>query len=89
MGKITLMYNQDDCNGCHACEIACKQEHGLGVGPRVVRVIEKSPLYMPLFCHHCEDAPCALSCPEDAITKDPETGVVLHDPEKCNGCNAV
>lgn len=37
----------------------------------------------------CEDAPCALSCPEDAISKDPETGVVLHDPEKCNGCNAV
>ncbi len=89
MGKIALMFNQDDCNGCHACEVACKQEHGLGVGPRVVRVIEKSPLYVPLFCHHCEDAPCALACPEDAITKDPETGIVLLDPEKCTGCNAV
>ena len=89
MEKITLMINQDDCNGCHACEVACKQEHGLGVGPRVVRVIEKSPLYVPLFCHHCEDAPCALACPEDAITRDPETGIVLLDPEKCNGCNAV
>ncbi|MGD2126118.1 MAG: FAD-dependent oxidoreductase [Desulfobacteraceae bacterium] len=89
MGKITLMINQDDCNGCHACEVACKQEHGLGVGPRVVRVIEKSPLFVPLFCHHCEDTPCALACPEDAITKDPETGVVLLEPEKCDGCNAV
>ena len=75
--------------GCHACEVACKQEHGLGVGPRVVRVLEKSPIFKPLFCHHCEDAPCALSCPEDAITKDPKTGVVLHDKEKCNACNAV
>ena len=90
MEKISLMFNQDDCNGCHACEVACKQEHGLGVGPRVVRVIEKTPLFVPLFCHHCEDAPCALACPEDAITKDPETGVVLLlDPEKCTGCNAV
>lgn len=89
MEKITLMFNQDDCNGCHACEVACKQEHGLGVGPRVVRVIEKAPLFVPLFCHHCEDAPCALACPEDAITRDPETGVVLLDPEKCTGCNAV
>jgi len=44
---------------------------------------------MQYYCHHCEDAPCALSCPEDAIKKDPETGVVLHDPEKCTGCNAV
>ncbi len=89
MKKIALMINQDDCSGCHACEVACKQEHGLGVGPRVVRVIETAPLFVPLFCHHCEDPPCALSCPEEAITKDPETGVVLHDPEKCNGCNAV
>jgi len=89
MEKITLMINQDDCSGCHACEVACKQEHGLGVGPRVIRVIEKSPLFVPLFCHHCEDAPCALACPEDAITTDPKTGVVLLDEEKCNGCNAV
>jgi NADPH-dependent glutamate synthase beta subunit-like oxidoreductase len=44
---------------------------------------------MPLFCHHCEDAPCALSCPEEAITRDLETGVVLHNPDKCTGCNAV
>ena len=89
MGKVSLMFNEIECMGCHACEVACKQEHGLGVGPRVVRVLERAPFFRPLFCHHCEDAPCALSCPEDAITKDPLTGVVLHDREKCNGCNAV
>ena len=89
MGKVSLMFNEIECMGCHACEVACKQEHGLGVGPRVVRVLERAPFFRPLFCHHCEDAPCALSCPEDAITRDPLTGVVLHDREKCNGCNAV
>ena len=89
MGKVSLMLNEYECMGCHACEVACKQEHGLGVGPRVIRVIEKAPYFKPLFCHHCEDAPCALACPEDAITKDPKTGVVLVDSEKCNGCHAV
>jgi len=89
MGKVSLLFNDYDCMGCHACEIACKQEHGLGVGPRVVRVLEKAPLFKPLFCHHCEDAPCALSCPEDAITADSKTGVVLIDGERCNGCNAL
>lgn len=83
------MFNENNCSGCHACEVACKQEHGLGVGPRVVRVIERVPYYKPLYCHHCEDALCATACPEDAITKDPETGVVLFDNEKCTGCNAV
>jgi NADPH-dependent glutamate synthase beta subunit-like oxidoreductase/NAD-dependent dihydropyrimidine dehydrogenase PreA subunit len=89
MSRITLLFNEKNCSGCHACEVACKQEHGLGVGPRVVRVIERAPFFKPLYCHHCEDAPCVIACPEDAITTDPETGVVLHDNDKCNGCNAV
>lgn len=89
MGKVSLMLNEVECMGCHACEVACKQEHGLGVGPRVIKVIERAPYFKPLFCHHCEDAPCALACPESAITKDPKTGVVLVNSEKCNGCNAV
>ena len=83
------MFNEYLCSGCHTCEVACKQEHGLGVGPRVIRVLEEAPFFKPLFCHHCDDPPCAKACPEDAIIKDPETGVVLHDPEKCTGCNAV
>ena len=86
MSKVSLVFSQVDCCGCHTCEVACKQEHELPVGPRVVKVLERAPLFMQYYCHHCEDAPCALSCPEEAITKDPDTGVVLHDPEKCNGC---
>ncbi len=89
MGKVSLLFNEYDCMGCHACEVACKQEHRLGVGPRVVRVLERAPLFKPLFCHHCEDAPCALACPEDAITIDPKTKVVLVNEDKCNGCGAV
>jgi len=89
MGKISLLFNEYLCSGCHTCEIACKQEHGLGVGPRVIRVLEESPYFKPLFCHHCDDPPCVKACPEDAITKDSETGVVLLDLEKCTGCNAA
>jgi NADPH-dependent glutamate synthase beta subunit-like oxidoreductase len=89
MGQVRLMLNEYECMGCHACEVACKQEHGVGVGPKVIQAIERAPYFKPLFCHHCEDAPCALACPEDAITKDPKTGVVLVDSEKCNACHAV
>lgn len=39
-------------------------------------------------CKHCDDPVCVKACPEGAITKDPETGIVIHDREKCNGCNA-
>ncbi len=89
MAKVTLMINEGECMGCHACEVACKQEHGLGVGPRVIRVLERAPSFKPLFCHHCEDAPCALACPEDAITIEAKTKVVLLNEDQCNGCDAI
>ncbi len=85
MEEISLYFLEEDCNGCHSCEIACKQEHGLDVGPRLIRVIEKSPLFIPVYCHHCEDAPCGEACPVEAITRD-ERGIVLIDDELCTGC---
>jgi len=85
MGKVSLMFFKKDCMGCHACEIACKQEHKLGVGPRLVRVIENSPDYYPIYCHHCAKAPCIAACPVEAISRD-ERGIVLIDSEICIGC---
>ena len=85
MAKLTLMFYKKECMGCHSCEVACKQEHGLGVGPRLVRVIEDAPDYFPIYCHHCPDAPCKKSCPVDAITRN-ESGIVLIDAELCIGC---
>lgn len=85
MGKTSLMFVKKDCMGCHACEIACKQEHGLGVGPRLVRVIEKTSDFVPIYCHHCAKAPCKESCPTEAIYRT-EQGLVLIDEEVCIGC---
>ena len=85
MSKFSLMFYKKNCMGCHACEVACKQEHQLGVGPRLVRIIEKSPDFYPVYCHHCADAPCKESCPVDAISRN-EKGLVLIDQEACIGC---
>ena len=85
MTKISLMFFKKDCMGCHACEVACKQEHGLGVGPRLIRVIENAPEFIPVYCHHCTKAPCLKSCPVDAIARD-ERGIVLIENALCIGC---
>ena len=85
MDKVSLMIRKKDCMGCHACEVACKQEHGLGVGPRLVKVIEKSFDFIPVYCHHCAKAPCKQACPVDAISRN-EQGIVLIDSELCIGC---
>lgn len=80
-----LVIFKEDCCGCHACEVACKQEHGLGTGPRLIRVIEKSPDFIPIYCHHCADAPCGKACPVGAISRNGR-GIVLIDEEECIGC---
>jgi len=85
MEKLSLLIFKNDCMGCHACEVACKQEHGLGVGPRLIRVIEKAPDFIPIYCHHCAKAPCKEACPADAISRDGR-GMVLIDEELCIGC---
>ena len=85
MSKYSLMFHRKDCMGCHACEVACKQEHELGVGPRLARVFERAPDFFPIYCHHCANAPCKESCPVDAISKS-EQGLVLIDDDLCIGC---
>jgi len=85
MEKIALVFDKNTCMGCHSCEVACKQEHELGVGPRLVRVIEDSPDYIPVYCHHCAKAPCKDACPVEAIYRT-DRGIVLIDNERCIGC---
>jgi Fe-S-cluster-containing dehydrogenase component len=85
MADYKFVIKKNDCMGCHACEVACKMEHKLGVGPRLIRVIEKSPEFIPVYCHHCAKAPCIESCPEKAIYRN-NKGLVLIDEEKCIGC---
>jgi Fe-S-cluster-containing dehydrogenase component len=85
MVKRYLTVRKKDCMGCHACEVACKQEHALGVGPRLIKIIENSPDFTPVYCHHCAKAPCVEACPVDAISRNKE-GIVLVDADTCIGC---
>ena len=41
--------------------------------------------YTPMFCAHCEDAPCAQVCSAGAFERR-EDGLLLLNPDKCLGC---
>jgi Fe-S-cluster-containing dehydrogenase component len=94
MTKYKLQADVSKCIGCHSCEVACKQEFNLPVGPMPMRVLKIGPRiikdelrtdYVPVFCKHCDDAPCIQACPEGALYKR-DDGIVLVNKEKCTGC---
>ena len=42
--------------------------------------------HVSVACNHCDMPLCMANCPQGAIEKDPDTGEVRSDPEKCIGC---
>ncbi len=94
-GRLPAVFvDLDKCVECYACEVACKQEHSLEVGPRLIRVVRLERLVdgrlervsAPMACSHCSDAPCIDSCPSKALRRVEETGSVIVRQEKCIGC---
>ena len=92
--ELSLVVNTRDCVGCYACEVACKQEHNLPVGPRLIRVNPDGPRmingklqlrYKLDYCQHCENPACKDACPVNAISVT-EDGIVTINTALCNGC---
>lgn len=42
--------------------------------------------YTSVSCNHCDKPICMANCPQGAIGKDDETGLMSVDEEKCIGC---
>lgn len=88
-----IMANSQQCIGCRACEVACvmahnDEQHVLSerhFHPRIT-VLRSGARKSPVTCHHCENAPCAQSCPNGAISKNHDS--VQVNQQKCIGCKA-
>lgn len=95
MSRFGFVIDQRKCIGCHACTVACKQEHGveLGVFRTWVKYIEQGEFpdtrrhFSVLRCNHCDHAPCVAACPVTALFKR-DDGIVDFDPKRCIGCKA-
>lgn len=90
------------CVGCNNCSMVCKVENNIPNSIWWNRAVteggnqEYTPsgtypnnLKMSFFtvsCQHCENPACTKVCPVGATYKDPETGIVRQDYDKCIGC---
>ena len=93
--RYGFVIDQDRCIGCHACTVACKDEHKVAVGVfrTWVKYIEKGSFpdtsrhFGVMRCNHCEQAPCIEICPTSALFKR-DNGIVDFDNSRCIGCKS-
>jgi formate dehydrogenase iron-sulfur subunit len=87
-------FDMTKCIGCKCCVVACNEQNGNPAAINWRRVGELEGGHYPnvqryhlsMGCNHCLEPSCLIGCPVEAYHKDPKTGVVIHDPEVCIGC---
>ena len=93
--RYGFVIDQDRCIGCHACTVACKEEHQvpIGVFRTWVKYVEKGEFphtsrhFGVMRCNHCDSAPCIEICPTHALYRRSD-GIVDFDNQRCIGCKS-
>jgi len=88
-GYQHVICDPDKCIGCRLCEYACSMTKTGAYDPGMsrIRVVRIEPVTMTaITCRLCEDAPCILACPRDALSRSDKNGTILVDTDKCDGC---
>ena len=101
MTRLGFVIDKKSCIACHACAVACKVENNLPDGIWWARVLtdggasQETPAgefpnltmrNIEVNCQHCDNPACVKACPVGATYKDPDTGAVRQDYDKCIGC---
>jgi len=90
--QMGFYFDQSRCIGCYTCVLACKEWHNTSSGSvswRRVDTLEEGRFpqvfvaHLSLSCLHCAQPKCIPACPNDAIIKRAEDGIVVVDQERC------
>ena len=84
MSQQAFYFDGTRCTGCKTCQRACKDYKNIDLGISFRTNCVSYPLSMS--CNHCDSPVCFEKCPQSAIIKDADTGLMSIDEEKCIGC---
>lgn len=90
---MKIKFDKEKCVGCYACYTACIAAHHspdeeTAASHRAIQKVVQDDFRKNICigCVHC--GLCMEECPQGAIFRDEEYGLILADKEKCSGCGA-
>ena len=97
MRRIIVEYEK--CDGCKNCSVAwmqaSRESPGTGYDLDLTSPENESRnfiyqagdgTYRPIFCRHCDEPECVMSCMSGALKKDAVSGLVTYDENRCGSC---
>lgn len=85
-GKCDACADRGGPQCVEACKKAIASQHKeIEPIPRIT-IKKASGFNIPLLCHNCEEAPCMTACLTGTRRRNPETGWVETDYDRCVGC---
>lgn len=91
MGVHSLKVNQEKCNGCRLCQLACvtTKKKSSGLKPALINIYTNAKgKGIATTCNQCQDeAVCETACLMEVIYKDKD-GLTKRNVSDCFGCEA-
>ncbi len=89
MGRTYIVCDPELCVGCHICDLVCAgtKEGRFDLKLSRIRTVRIEPVQMlSIPCRACEEPACIKVCPRDALVRRADTGMIVVDNVKCDGC---
>lgn len=85
----TIQVIPELCNECGDCIKACLEAKGAkDPSQSRIRLVKdpKTSKNVPVLCRQCGDPACVTSCPQNALSKNPDTGIIELNKDECINC---
>ena len=96
--SVRIELREEYCIGCELCRVFCQQEHSMSGDilkafsnevqrplPRI-RLERSGETCLAVQCQQCSEPWCVYACLSGAMQRDPVSGIVSVDEERCFGC---
>ena len=93
-----ILIDKDLCKGCKSCVLACMLRNSNAEDIYTLDLdsidtesknhieMDRNNQPVPIFCRHCDEPECVITCMSGAMNKDEDSGIVSYDESKCGSC---